>query len=59
MCRWGMVSAAQGGHKGLVILFKEWGATNYSRGMAMAGSGCYEDIILLFEEWITNAKNYG
>src|SRR3989304_5295846 len=44
----GMAYAAERGHKDLVLLFKEWGATNFNSGMEHAARGGYKDLVLLF-----------
>src|SRR3989304_1619795 len=47
----GMAYAARGGHKDLVLLFKEWGATKFDWGMAYAAGEGHKDLVLLFKEW--------
>ena len=52
----GMAYAARGGHKDLVLLFKEWGITDFDWGMAYAARGGHKDLVLLFKQW--GAKEY-
>src|SRR3990172_5917184 len=43
----GMAFAARGGHKDLVLLFKNWGATDIDNGMEQAARGGHRDLVLL------------
>src|SRR3972149_2706482 len=47
----GINFSAEGGRKDLVLLFKEWRATNFNQGMRYAARGGHKDLVLLFKEW--------
>src|SRR3972149_4952774 len=62
----GMAYAARGGHKDLVLLFKEWGAlqitqgtTDFNQGMINAASGGHKDLVVLFTEWGATEIDWG
>ena len=55
----GIVLATIEGNKDLVILFKKFGATEFSQGMLEAARGGHKDLVLLFKEWGATKFDYG
>lgn len=46
-----MASAARGGHRDIVDLMLQLGATDYNWAMASAASGGHRDIVELIQRW--------
>src|SRR3990172_8312183 len=42
---WGMLCAASGGHKDLVLLFKQWGSIYFDWGMIEAAGSGHKDLV--------------
>ena len=46
-----MLNAVRNGHESIVILCKEWGATDFDGAMARAVANGHESIVKLCKEW--------